>query len=65
MPDELKQTKGKAKEYQEIMTPLTPPMIFVALVEKYPHLFSKDSELVKFEGGSKPKVRTRREVMAS
>ena len=58
-------TKKNAEEstelWQEITTPLTHEMIYAAVIAKHPDLFT-GQELVKFEGGATPTVKTRRRV---
>lgn len=52
-----------AELWQEITTPMTHEMIYASVAKDYPELFD-GHELVKFEGGNTPNLKTRRQVVA-
>ena len=62
-PAEIKKNPDKPEKlYQTVKTPMTPDMIYQAVVKEYPSMFPNGSELVKLIGGDLPVFETQRPV---
>ena len=60
---EIKKNPDKSdKLYQTVKTPMTPDMIYQAVVKEYPSMFPDGDEFVKFVGGDMPYIESQRKV---